>query len=37
IDAWESLGIHPHSPKLARFRQALSGGGFGGGEPYGRG
>jgi pilus assembly protein CpaF len=35
VDHWESLGIHPHSPKLARFRQTLSGGaasgGFGGG------
>ncbi|KUY54407.1 CpaF family protein [Burkholderia sp. RF2-non_BP3] len=36
IDHWESLGIHPHSPKLARFRQtltngAMGGGGFGGG------
>jgi pilus assembly protein CpaF len=33
-DNWTSLGIHPHSPKLARFRQALGGGvarGFGGG------
>ena len=29
LDHWESLGIHPHSPKLARFRQTLSGGGFG--------
>ncbi|SEI40052.1 CpaF family protein [Paraburkholderia diazotrophica] len=29
-DNWTSLGIHPHSPKLARFRQAL-GGGMGGG------
>ena len=31
-DNWTSLGIHPHSPKLARFRQALGGaigGGFG--------
>jgi pilus assembly protein CpaF len=39
IDQWVSLGIHPHSPKLSRFRQALGGapeqtgrfGGFGGG------
>jgi len=33
VDRWDSLGIHPHSPKLARFRQALGvsmpGGGFG--------
>jgi pilus assembly protein CpaF len=46
IDHWESLGIHPHSPKLARFRQTLAnsgfgdtggfGGGFGGGG-FGRG
>ncbi|MCA3813795.1 MAG: CpaF family protein, partial [Burkholderia sp.] len=37
IDHWESLGIHPHSPKLARFRNTLvsSGGGFGG--TFGRG
>lgn len=37
IDHWESLGIHPHSPKLARFRNTLvsSGGGFGGN--FGRG
>ncbi|MGQ7938474.1 CpaF family protein [Paraburkholderia sp. D1E] len=26
LDNWVSLGIHPHSPKLARFRQALGGG-----------
>jgi pilus assembly protein CpaF len=25
VDNWVSLGIHPHSPKLARFRQALAG------------
>jgi pilus assembly protein CpaF len=25
IDNWTSLGIHPHSPKLVRFRQALGG------------
>ncbi|PCE26880.1 pilus assembly protein CpaF [Paraburkholderia acidicola] len=25
IDQWVSLGIHPHSPKLARFRQVLGG------------
>ncbi|MFL9988971.1 CpaF family protein [Paraburkholderia sediminicola] len=34
VDGWASLGIHPHSPKLARFRQTLGGsdaGGFGGG------
>ena len=24
IDRWTSLGIHPHSPKLARFRQNLA-------------
>jgi len=29
-DNWTSLGIHPHSPKLARFRQALGGGAGGG-------
>lgn len=31
IDHWETLGIHPHSPKLARFKQSLmaSGGGYG--------
>ena len=23
LDNWESLGIHPHSPKLAKFRQLL--------------
>jgi pilus assembly protein CpaF len=23
LDRWTSLGIHPHSPKLARFRQTL--------------
>jgi pilus assembly protein CpaF len=27
-DNWVSLGIHPHSPKLARFRQALGAGSF---------
>lgn len=31
VDNWESLGIHPHSPKLARFRQSLQAAGFGGG------
>src|ERR1700761_8132120 len=25
LDNWESLGIHPHSPKLARYRQSLGG------------
>ena len=40
IDRWDSLGIHPHSPKLARFRQALgmnspSGFGMGGGRDGG--
>ncbi|GLU34858.1 CpaF family protein [Trinickia caryophylli] len=25
IDNWVSLGIHPHSPKLARFRRAFAG------------
>ncbi len=30
LDQWVSLGIHPHSPKLARFRQPLGGVGFGG-------
>ncbi|HEY0229720.1 MAG TPA: hypothetical protein VGC55_00590, partial [Dokdonella sp.] len=29
LDNWVSLGIHPHSPKLARFRQALGGSGAG--------
>lgn len=31
IDHWETLGIHPHSPKLALFKQSLmaSGGGYG--------
>jgi pilus assembly protein CpaF len=24
VDRWTSLGIHPHSPKLARFRQNLA-------------
>jgi pilus assembly protein CpaF len=33
-DNWVSLGIHPHSPKLARFRQAL-GGAFGGAGGFG--
>ncbi|MDI7048224.1 hypothetical protein QMN58_32480, partial [Escherichia coli] len=41
LDQWVSLGIHPHSPKLARFRQALGGstnvGGFGGGFDTGSG
>jgi pilus assembly protein CpaF len=27
VDNWVSLGIHPHSPKLARFRQVLGGAG----------
>ncbi|MEX3957637.1 CpaF family protein [Trinickia sp. EG282A] len=27
VDDWVSLGIHPHSPKLARFRQVLGGAG----------
>jgi pilus assembly protein CpaF len=31
LDNWVSLGIHPHSPKLARFRQALGGGSLGDG------
>ena len=45
VDHWETLGIHPHSPKLARFRQTLTSGGFGdggfgggfGGGGFGRG
>ncbi|SDE25768.1 CpaF family protein [Paraburkholderia lycopersici] len=24
LDRWDTLGIHPHSPKLARFRQSIS-------------
>ncbi|MFX1672593.1 CpaF family protein [Paraburkholderia sp. A2WS-5] len=38
VDRWDSLGIHPHSPKLARFRQALAASsnfGFGGGRDGG--
>ncbi|MBB3259573.1 pilus assembly protein CpaF [Paraburkholderia bannensis] len=38
LDRWDSLGIHPHSPKLARFRQAVSASsnfGFGGGRDGG--
>jgi pilus assembly protein CpaF len=37
LDNWVSLGIHPHSPKLARFRQFLGGGndrGFGHGGGF---
>jgi pilus assembly protein CpaF len=33
LDNWVSLGIHPHSPKLSRFRQAL--GGFEPGNAFG--
>ena len=36
LDNWVSLGIHPHSPKLARARHA-AGGGFGGGFDAGGG
>ena len=36
IDNWVSLGIHPHSPKLARARHA-TGGTFGGGFDMGGG
>src|SRR6201996_6012299 len=36
-DNWTSLGIHPHSPKLARFRQALGGAGGGFGNALGGG
>jgi len=35
IDHWESLGIHPHSPKLARFRNVLIGN-MGGADGFGR-
>jgi pilus assembly protein CpaF len=34
IDNWTSLGIHPHSPKLARFKSLL-GSGFGNGFSQG--
>lgn len=34
IDNWVSLGIHPHSPKLARFRQALAAGAYQGDYGY---
>ncbi|OXH83845.1 pilus assembly protein CpaF, partial [Burkholderia multivorans] len=37
VDHWESLGIHPHSPKLARFRQTLANSGFGDGGGFGGG
>ena len=38
VDAWESLGIHPHSPKLTRFRQTLApAGGAAAGDGFGRG
>ncbi len=36
LDNWVSLGIHPHSPKLARARHA-AGGAFGGGFDAGGG
>jgi pilus assembly protein CpaF len=37
VDNWASLGIHPHSPKLARFRLALGGSAFDGGFAPGGG